>query len=55
MATPTEDEIEEQLNLALESVAEGRSRWPGMTYEQGVENTLRWLSGDADDGPMSED
>jgi hypothetical protein len=50
----TDPEIEEQLGLALDAQADG-SRWPGMSYEQGVENALRWVSGESDTAPMEED
>lgn len=30
------------------------SRWPGMTYEQGVDNALRWAAGESDDDPMED-
>ena len=50
----TEDEINEQRNLAIEGVDSG-SKWPGMSYEQGVEAALAWLLGDSDDAPMSGD
>lgn len=45
------EEIETVLNNVDEHSA---SKWPGMTYEQGVTNALRFALGDADD-PMSED
>lgn len=47
-------EIDEQLNLALDSEEAGRSRWPGMTYEQGVEAAIRWVTGQVDDKPMAD-
>lgn len=51
----TEEEVDHQRDLAIEAVASGGSRWPGMTYEQGVEATLSWLVGDRDETPMEED
>lgn len=30
------------------------SRWPGMSYEQGVEAGIQWLVGDTDDNPMED-
>ncbi len=47
-------EIDEQLNRALESEEAGRSKWPGMTYEQGVEAAIRWMSGQVEDKPMED-
>lgn len=49
-----EDEIDEQLNRAAEAEEQGRSAWPGMTYEQGVGAALRWVTHDTDDLPIQE-
>lgn len=36
-----------------ETIDEGRgSRWPGMSYEQGVEAALLWVTGQTDENPM---
>lgn len=51
---PTPEQIDDQLNLAARSEAEGRSQWPGMTYEQGVSAALRWATGQSDEVPMEE-
>lgn len=53
--TPSEDEIYEQIDKAAESEDSGRSRWPGMTYEQGVSATLNWILGNFPEPPMSDD
>lgn len=47
-------EIDEQLNLAVDQTMEGSSKWPGMTYEDGVENALRWVTGETDEAPMED-
>lgn len=44
--------ILDQLDLATKSEIEGRSMWPGMSYEEGVSAALRWVLGEADDEPM---
>lgn len=49
----TTKEIDEQLNLTWEWEEEG-SRFPGMSYEEGVRNAISWLIGDYDDPPMEE-
>lgn len=55
MITPrTEEEVDGQLNLAARGLDHG-SRWPGMSYEQGVHAALTWALGWSDDAPMSED
>lgn len=54
MARPTEDEIQDQISEALAAQDEG-SRWPGMSYEQGVEAALRWAIGEDDQPPMEDE
>jgi hypothetical protein len=49
----TADEIADQLAEAWED--EGSSRWPGMTYEQGVAAALAWVLGESSLPPLSED
>lgn len=46
-----EDEIDEQINAAVES----SNRWPGMTYEDGVDAALRWVTGMSDSRPMEDE
>jgi hypothetical protein len=50
-----DDEIDEQVNQAQVSEEQGFSKWPGMTYEQGVLAALRWVRGDDDEPPMSDE
>lgn len=52
---PDEEEIQAQIDLAQLSIAEGKSRWPGMTYEQGVRSALEWVTEADDVPPMGED
>lgn len=47
------DEIDEQINEAMEGIY--NSKWPGMTYEQGVSNALRWVTGEEETPPMEDD
>ena len=49
-----QEEIDEQLNQALEQEEAGGSRWPGMTYEQGVRAALDWVTGHNDTPPMED-
>ena len=48
-------DIDAQLNKTVEAVDTGETKWPGMSYEQGVENALRWVTGESDDPPMEDD
>lgn len=41
----TEQEINEVLDACVEQEEIGESRWPGMTYEQGVKAAIEWLQG----------
>ena len=50
-----QNEIDDQLAKAGESTMEGLARWPGMTYEQGVEAALLWVTGESDEAPMDGD
>ena len=48
---PLEQQVRDLLNEVCTAIDEGGSRFPGMTYEQGIEAALRWVldSDDADD------
>ena len=50
---PSEDEMNSQYDKAVDASA-GGSRWPGMTYEDGVRATLDWVRGDTDQPPMDD-
>lgn len=39
----TEEEIDELLNECSDQIEKGGSKFPGMTYEEGIENALRWV------------
>ncbi len=46
----TDDEIHNVLDWCLEN--DGRSHYPGMSYEQGVEAALLWVTGQNDESPI---
>lgn len=48
------EEIDEQLERTVDPIDSGRSTVPGMSYEQGVDYALRWVTGDSDDAPMED-
>jgi hypothetical protein len=50
---PTQEEIDAVLNKAAEQTEKGGTKWPGMSYEQGVENAILWMQG-VYDNPMDE-
>jgi len=49
-----QERIDEILNRCSEQEEEGGSRWPGMTYEQGVSAAIRWMLGETDDDPYED-
>lgn len=51
---PDDDQINEVLNECADSADSGRSKFPGMSYEQGVEAAIRWMQGDYDTNPMED-
>lgn len=44
--------IEDQQMAASVIVSEGRSKYPGMTYEQGIRDALEWVLGESDEMPL---
>ena len=42
---PTQDEINSVIDWSAKSEEEGSSKYPGMTYEQGVRAALEWING----------
>ncbi len=47
-------EIDEVLNAVASRIDEGGSRFPGMTYEEGVRDAISWMLGDNDENPYPE-
>lgn len=39
---PTENEIDNVLNECMEKEELGETKYPGMTYEQGIKAALEW-------------
>lgn len=50
-----ENEIDDVLNKAAEQEEQGGSKWPGMSYEQGVTAGILWILGHIDDNPMDDE
>jgi hypothetical protein len=55
MSRPTAAEIDEQTVRAMEQTSRGGSKYPGMTYEEGVLAALDWICGFAEEPPMEDD
>lgn len=49
----TVEEIDGVLNKAVEAMDEG-TKWPGMSYEEGVRAGIDWILGNIDDNPMAD-
>jgi hypothetical protein len=54
MTIRTDKELNDCEDWASQAEEDG-SRYPGMTYEQGVLDTLHWMRGDADVGPHQDE
>lgn len=52
MDKPSDEDIQDQLDLAHEQTDLGQTAVPGMTYEEGVAAALLWVNGDADVAPI---
>ncbi len=48
---PTREQIDQQMNAALEASDLGITDYPNSTYEDGVLNTLQWQEPDMEVGP----
>lgn len=48
----TIEEVEAEYDKATAVHADGLNPWPGMTYVQGVRDTLAWIMGDSEDAPL---
>lgn len=55
MSVPTRTEIDDVLNRLAEKIDAGGTRYFNMTYEQGVEEGIRWALGETDDNPYEEE
>jgi len=49
----TDKEIDKVINRANQIKQVGTTKYPDLTYEEGVRNTLLWIIGDNKDNPMS--
>lgn len=50
----TEEEINKVLNRCAENTDAGKSEYPGMSYEDGVQNALNWVLRHWDDKPFDD-
>lgn len=50
----TDEEIWDLLNQCSYAENEGVSKYPGMSYEQGIKAAIEWITGDINDHPINE-
>lgn len=51
----TAEQLDDLQSRCLEILdSEQGSLCPAMTYEEGIDNTIRWLRGDEDDDPLEQ-
>lgn len=48
-------EIEKLWNEVMEAEATGRSKYPGMSYEEGVRAAIDWLTDEGQPNPMEDE
>lgn len=41
----TEEQLDAVVGVCIEAEENGTTKWPGMTYEQGVKAALEWVQG----------
>lgn len=51
---PTDEEIDAVMNECSERIDDGDSKYPGMSYEQGVQAALDWMRGLTPNSPMED-
>lgn len=51
---PPDDQIDDVLNATVEQIDEGGSKFPGMSYEDGVQNGIMWVLGQNTSNPMDD-
>lgn len=49
-----EEAIEELLNKCIEASDSGKSKFPGMKYEEGVQAAVEWMTGQRDEHPLDD-
>jgi len=50
----TDQEIYQLLNQCAEAEEMSTTKFPGMSYEQGIKEAIEWLSGDSNTYPLDD-
>jgi len=53
MIERTQEEIDDVLNGCIDAENEG-SKFPGMSYEEGIKYAIEWILGESDVHPLEE-
>lgn len=48
-------DIDDLLNKCMESEESGSSKYPGMTFEQGIREAIDWITGQTNEPPIEDD
>jgi hypothetical protein len=51
----TDEAIDDQIGELFAMIDQGKSRYPGMTYEEGAIAMYDWLCGNLEDKPMEDE
>jgi hypothetical protein len=54
MTVRTQEEVNQQLDKVNDNINKGISKYPGMTYEEGIRAAIDWMSGESDEPPMDD-
>jgi hypothetical protein len=49
------EEVEDELGEVLAAIADGERKYPGSSYENGVQAALAWVIGEAIEKPYTEE
>jgi len=49
----TDEEIDDLIIECMRKANDGRSKYPGMTYEQGIRAAIEWLVDHAEQHPLA--
>lgn len=50
----SQKEIDDLTDKCDEFISKGASKFPAMSYEEGIRNAIDWITGDSDDNPMED-
>lgn len=51
----TGSEINDLMNACANSINSGTRRFPGMSYEEGIYEALKWVTGQTDEYPYEDE